>query len=65
MKAYRLCGRYRNERKDQYFNNSLEDDQSAQEWVRRFCKERRSFRPARLVEVIRAGDYREIPLPTL
>jgi hypothetical protein len=65
MKKYRLCGRYRNEPRDQHFDTELAEDTDAQAWVKSFCAERPSFRPARLVEILRPGDYRQVPLPVL
>ena len=61
MKTYRICGRHKLKRQNEHFDVVLENDLEAQQWAQKFCDERPSFMRSRLVEVIKVGDYREIP----
>lgn len=61
-KNYRLSGRFKNNRKIERFDFVQDTDEAARDWASRFCADRPAFKHAHLVEVIRVGEYRPIPL---
>lgn len=65
MHVYTLCGRHGRNCRNEHIKQSCESDEKARAWVRQFCIDHPTFKPFKLSQTVRIGEYREVPLPAL